>query len=261
MYIKSMGVNFIHSKDFITNRPNGTNEYILLLIRSKAIFKINGETIYANPNSVIVYKKGTPHLFCADNDIYINDWICFDFNDKSEEKIFKETGICFNTVYEVGDTTQLYLLINTIHREYINKSSYVDKITDNYLKILFYKISECINVRTTPYNHYYQKLTDLRNTIYTNPSGRWSIDELAKKLSLSSSYFQYLYKLQFNISPTADIIRSRMEYAKYMLTNTDYTVNKISEELNYGSDIQFIQQFKAVTKTTPLKYRKINTRL
>lgn len=256
MYIQSIGVNYIHNTNFVANRPNGSNEYILLLIRSKAIFKIDGQTTYVNPNSVIVLKKGTPHFFQADNEPYINDWICFDFHSSCDENLFNEIGFCFNSIYEVGDSTDCHLLINNIYREYLNKTDLTERIINNYLEILFYKISECLHTDITPYRNYHNKLINLRNMIYKNPSGRWTIDDLSKRLHLSNSYFQHLYKLQFHISPVADMIYSRIEYAKYLLTNTNYTISQISEELNYGTDIQFIQQFKSVTKTTPFQYRK-----
>ena len=58
------------------------------------------------------------------------------------------------------------------------------------------------------------------------------------------------------MAPIADMIHSRIEYAKDLLSSSDYTVKMIADELSYPSDIQFIQQFKSVTGQTPKTYRK-----
>ena len=92
--------------------------------------------------------------------------------------------------------------------------------------------------------------------IYDKPQAKWQVAELSQEIGISPSQFQRIYKARFGVSPIADTIAARIEYAKYLLTSTDYTVSRISEELNYKSDIQFIQQFKSVMKTTPSKYRK-----
>jgi len=47
-----------------------------------------------------------------------------------------------------------------------------------------------------------------------------------------------------------------MEFAKSLLLSTEYTINEISEILNYTNDTQFMRQFKSKTGMTPSKYRK-----
>ena len=255
MYITSMGINYRHNSDFVKDRPNGTGEYILLLIKTKAVFKFGKNEMHTKPNSLIIYKKGSPQFFRADNDIYINDWICFDMAD-NELSFFDNVGIKLDTVYELNNTVNVSLLIKNICHELLTCSIHKSVVISNYLDILFLKISECIKAQNNHWNFYSTKLSDLRNMIYDNPQAKWTVSELAKKAGLSQSHFQRLYKLEFGVSPIADTITARIEYAKYLLTSTDYTVVRIAEELNYKSDIQFIQQFKSVMQTTPSNYRK-----
>ncbi len=255
MYIRSMGVNHRHNSDFIKDRPNGTGEYILLLVKTKAVFKFGENEIHTNPNSLIIYKKGSPQFFRADNGIYANDWICFDA-EENEVSFFDDAEIKFDTIYELNDTVSISSLIKDIYHVQLSDSIYKSVITANYLEILFFKISECIKAQSKHWNFYGVKLSNLRNMIYNNPQAKWSVAELARKTGVSESQFQRLYKSRFGVSPIADVIAARIEYAKYLLTSSDYTVSRISEELNYKSDIQFIQQFKSVMKITPSNYRK-----
>lgn len=255
MHITSMGVNHRHNSDFVKDRPHGTGEYILLLIKTKAVFKFGKNEVNTKPNSLIIYKKCSPQYFRADNDIYINDWICFDMED-DEVSLFDRAEIKFDTVYELNDTVNVSSLIKNIYHELLSDSIHKSTVISNYLEILFLKISECIKAQNKHWNFYETKLNGLRSMIYDNPGAKWSVTELAQKTGLSSSQFQRIYKSRFGVSPIEDVITARIEYAKYLLTSTDYTVNRISEELNYKSDIQFIQQFKSVVQTTPSKYRK-----
>ena len=103
---------------------------------------------------------------------------------------------------------------------------------------------------------YFGELKSLRERIYENPSERFSVQSLADELHLSKSYFQHIYKECFGVPPTADIIHNRTEYAKQLLDSTAFSVSRISEKLGYGSDVDFIKQFRKQTGMTPLEYRK-----
>ena len=53
-----------------------------------------------------------------------------------------------------------------------------------------------------------------------------------------------------------DIITSRLEYSKYLLTGTDHTVSKISHMVGYENDVHFMYMFKKKTGLTPSQYRR-----
>ncbi|MNC73208.1 HTH-type transcriptional regulator GadW [compost metagenome] len=53
----------------------------------------------------------------------------------------------------------------------------------------------------------------------------------------------------------ADVIASRVEHAKYLLTTTDISVKKIAEMCGYASEIHFMRQFKQQLGLTPSQYR------
>jgi len=75
MKIIRAGYNYIHDKSFKIDRPNGTNDYIFLVVRSPWFFVLNGKkTEVVNP-CVFVYKKGTAQYYGALMQNYIDDWI------------------------------------------------------------------------------------------------------------------------------------------------------------------------------------------
>ena len=57
-------------------------------------------------------------------------------------------------------------------------------------------------------------------------------------------------------SNIAELKELDIEYGKYLLHNTDYTVSRVAEECGYRNDVHFMRQFKEITGSTPSQYRK-----
>ena len=96
----------------------------------------------------------------------------------------------------------------------------------------------------------------IRSKIYNQPYNNWTIGGLSHELTMCKSSFQHIYKDLFGVGPITDVIRSRTEHAKYLLSTTDISVKKISELCGYNNDIHFMRQFKKMTKATPTEYRE-----
>ena len=125
-----------------------------------------------------------------------------------------------------------------------------------YFELILLKISENINQQNTEHDHpHYDFFCKLRNEIQLAPQNRWAIDEISKKINLSRSHIQHLYKLFFNTSIISDIQSYRMEHAKYLLSATDMTVTGISQSCGYDNDVHFMRTFKKVTNMTPSEFR------
>lgn len=257
MIIKSIGYNFKHNKDFSITRPCGLNEYLLLIIRSTAIFKINGQDLHINPNSMILIDKNTPHSFYADSDLYINDWVALDVTDQ-ERFVYFENNIKLNTFFDSPNVSICSEMIRLIQAEEMSASTFKEKNIMNMLQIILNKLQD-VSMSCNHNKRYYNELRKQRENIYSHPTEKYTIESLSKQVNLSKSYYQYCYKSYFNLTPIADVINSRIEYSKQLLLSTNFSVSKIAEIIGYQNDIQFIKQFKSVTKTTPNKYRKICT--
>lgn len=256
MNLTKVSVNSSHDRNFFKDYSGETEHYLFLLIKSKAVFRINGDLIHVNPYTVIIYQLGTPQYFRADGETFVHDWLCFTL-EEGERGFFDRIGISMDTLYHLHEVTFFTELLRMIHTENLSNNLHKEISLSAYLQLLFCKLSESIHRPTgTGANLYQNRLQTVRSLIYDNPTRKWTVPELAAELSISVSYFQHLYKAQFNISPIRDVINSRIEYAKYLLTSSNYSVAQIAKELNYASDIQFIQQFKSITSSTPSSYRK-----
>lgn len=256
MDIHAVGFNFCHDSTFRITRPGGSGDFLLLIVHSCAVFRLDGKEILTSPNSIILYRGSSPQIYRAAGDIFSNDWIHFGL-DPSEIRDIENMGIPFDTVITCGDTTALSLFIKNIYCERYSANPHSVRSMHLYLQLLLIKLSEAIRSSDLTESYpYYEKLSALRIKLYRNPSKNYSITELAGELILSESYFQHLYKRFFGVGVIADVINARIEHGKYLLSGTDYPVCAVAEMCGYRSDVHFMRQFKHSTGLTPSQYRR-----
>ena len=255
MKLRCIGYNRGHNENFALSRPPRLIEYVMLVLRSRTFFVFGEEKIIAEKGAVMIFDKTTPHNFGACGEPFLHDWVTFDLTPE-ERKEALSRGIRFDTVLYPDNVHTLSELIRTLQYEkYSAHKSSVD-ITALYLKVLLLRLSDGIEKTEAPKKRYTDKLEALRTDIYSDPIRKRTVDGLAASINVSPSYFQHIYKEHFGISPIADLVKSRMEYAEYLLGYTDYSVKQISDRLGYPCDVQFISQFSRYAGQTPGKYRK-----
>lgn len=253
MEILSVGYDFRHGSLFALPRPNGMKCHLLLVIRSTALVVIRDMPQRVLPDSVIWISEGTPHGLYADAEAYINDWVEFTLTEA--EYAMYTSGMLPNTVYTTRDIPFLSDVVRLMQKESHTTGRFHEENMLSLLRLLLRKAQESA-AEVSPEKGYYPLLRQLRNDIYEHPDVHYTVEGLAARVHLSKSYFQYLYRSYFQISPIADVIRSRISYAKQLLVSSGYSVAEVAALLGYQNDMQFIKQFKSVTHTTPGKYRK-----
>ena len=116
MKIVNAGYNYRHPADFYISRSYGSGDYLLLILKTDAFFVFNNEKHIAPPNSVVLFKKGTPQLYGALSEEFVNDWIHFDIDDDEKNEIQK-LDIPFDTIMSVNSTTVFSEMIKNIFCE------------------------------------------------------------------------------------------------------------------------------------------------
>lgn len=256
MNIVNVGYNYTHPANFSINRPHGSGDYILLVLRTDAYFIFNSEKLVSPSDSVVIFKKGTPQFYGAISDEFANDWIHFNIS-KEEENEFKKLEIPFDTIIPINSVNVFSEFIKNIFCEKYSQNLYKEDSMDLYFHLLLRKLSEKIKSNTTEIEKsHFEELHKLRNKIQLSPQYNWNLNEICKTLHLSRSYIQHLYKNIFGVSIMADVLYGRIEYAKYLLSSTDFTIYNISDMCGYANDTHFMRLFKKMTGTTPSKYRE-----
>lgn len=253
MKINKVGINYTHNNKFIIDRPNGSGDYLFIQAKTPAVFILDGKKEYAEKDSIIIYKKGTPQKYFAQDNNYVNDFIHFDIDNEREIR-----NLPLDTLFKPPVIKPVNKLIKEIYLEYISKNVYRNESMNLLLKMLFVKVRELVIFEPHDnilYDHQ-DELLELRSKIYRHPEERWTVEKLSQKVNLSPSYFQRLYKQMFGITCISDVITSKIEYAKHYLSSTGCTVREISMMCGYDNYEHFMRQFKQLVGLTPTQYRK-----
>ena len=257
MQINNIGYNHVHDADLVIERPFGSGDYLLLLIKTPAVFTLDGKDILTESNSFMLYRKGTPQYYRASGAQFSNDWFHFDMSEE-ELSFIESLDIPFDQVKPLGDINDLSLIIKNMCSENYSSNKFKTESIRSYMKLFFIKLSEKLHSNNSTHpNSYYDKMSIIRTQIYKMPYYDWNIEGAAHQLTMSKSYFQHMYKKIFGTSVMNDVIQSRIEHAKYLLSTTDISVSQIAEMCGYKCSSHFMRQFKARMKMTPSEYREM----
>lgn len=259
MKINNVGYNHCHDADFFIDRPDGSGDYLLILLKSKAIFNINGKDIIAPENSVFIYPKGRPQYYrCLPQHTFENDWIHFDFSGDKQEDIFLSEGLVFETPLKM-DIHFLGYCVKMISYELNSNHLYREQSMQNYISLMLIKIKEYAEQgELMAFGNQYEMLSTIRRKIYAEPYVNRTIEYASHEIHMSKSTFQHEYRKQFGVSFIDDLINSRISYAKTLLSSTGLSIEEIAKQCGYRTYAHFSRQFKKKTGVTPSEFKNLN---
>jgi AraC-like DNA-binding protein len=79
---------------------------------------------------------------------------------------------------------------------------------------------------------------------------------LASACGLSRGYFNRLFRRQFGRTPQEYLVTRRIERARYLLLESDLSVQQVARSLGYRDVYFFTRQFKAHVGQPPLAFRR-----
>ncbi len=259
MRMDDIGYNHKHDQTFLIDRPDGAGDWLLLAVKTKSVFRIDGKDIYAPAGSFILFTPEYPEYYHGDKAEYIDDWMHFG-PDPDEEELIRSLGIPLNRITPLSDIKQISAILRNMCYEHYSAHRNRKESVDLYFRLLLYKLNECIDTAGTASSlsesKYFEKMMWLRESIYRWPAREWTIDDMAAEISLSRSRLQHLYSDTFGVSISKDITASRMDKARDYLRNPELSINEIAVLVGYGTPSYFNRQFKAAFGETPSQYRE-----
>jgi AraC-like DNA-binding protein len=95
--------------------------------------------------------------------------------------------------------------------------------------------------------------------MHADPAYRWTLQELAERVSMSRSAFALKFKETVGTSPMEYLTRWRMLLAGDRLTNSRDSISAIALSLGYESESSFSTAFKRVMGCSPRQYGRSET--
>ena len=257
--IGTIGYNYTHEEDFRMDRPEGPGAWLFLLVKSDAIFYINGKRNLVKKNSYVLLQPKTPCMYQGAKENYEDDWFFFNMTDEEKSELL-EKGLVFDTPVFLGNIEEISSLIHQISYNHFSADIYHEEIKILLTSVLFLKTAQQAKLKIIQSPDVLasknEKLTYLRTRLFEEPALFSGIDEMAAYMNLSRSGFQHLYSHTFGVSVIHDVIKGRIEKAKSLLSRTNFSITEISTKCGYKSEFHFMRQFKKETGLTPTEFRQ-----
>lgn len=256
MKINNVGYNHRHDADFFIDRPDGSGDCLLLLLKTDAIFKLDNKEITVKKDSFFLYPQGMPQFYrCVPKHEFANDWIHFCFEQDEEAQFMKR-----NIPYAQGIISEsiefLSWCIKAVADEFASQSPYSNENMQHYMWLIFNKVSDTLHLPDEKvHDSEHEMLLTIRHKIYAEPYIPRYIGWAAHEVRMSPASFQYYYKKTFGVTFVQDFINAKVEYAKMLLTTTNLTAHDIAGKCGYRNYEHFTRQFKERCGVTPLEYR------
>ena len=231
--------------------------YMFILTHSRAELSVNGSRKVFPAETAVVFDDSVRWECFPSDGALVCDWICFEAG--SDAEYLGTLDIPLNTPLCFADTDFISELVRNISSEFYSLGQRRGKMLDTLMKLLLVKLSDAGVSREETMqtaDPHYSSLAELRAKIYRNPQQRWNVDSMAAEVNMSRSYFQHIYRETFGVSCIADVINSKIEKAKEILSETACTVSQVAAMCGYDNEEHFMRQFKKATGVTPTGFRK-----
>lgn len=234
-----------HDCNFRVNRSSGYDCYLFLYLKTPALFNIGGLEMNVDARSYVLYKPFTPHFYSCLGDEYINDWMQFDADSLP-------SGVLSDVPVFLGDSVNISEYMRLVSEAFYrgNNRGYSYIIKAMFSEIAFVSGNSALQ------GSHYSELAQLRRDLYNHPEKKWIIKDAANEIHISEAYLQELYKKTFGIAFGQDVIKSRVEAAKELLSFTSMGAAEIGYKCGYNSPEHFSRQFSKAVGISPSEWRR-----
>jgi two-component system response regulator YesN len=165
--------------------------------------------------------------------------------------------IMLECLYEANSAINLLQLDISVDVEQLlypcNTYQDLKKSLINHVKLFFADLTESKNVSL---NELIEKFDQfIKSNLYNNIT----LQDLAEKFNLTSSYICRIFKSKFPTSPMDYYMNLKIEEAKkLLLSNKDILIKNISDALCFSDQFYFSKVFKMYTGMSPQEYKRDN---
>lgn len=221
-----------------------------LITKGCLLVKKDGQEYYAKENKMIFVPSNITYHQKVETTPYRYHSFLFSYLENEETKLVK-SPIIFTprkTDYYLDRYKQAYHL-------YITKPvSYKLKIRKIIYEVLDKICEETFLKETSPDGYYtIKKSVEYINENYADP--QICSETIASFSNITPTYFRRIFKKIHSVTPNKYINNLRINKAKIMLENTDYTIDEIAYRCGYNDYSYFSKVFYTHTGLAPSIYR------
>jgi len=244
------------SVDYHNLRENGQPGFNFVHFLSPALVILDDIEYRVTENACIIYSPHYKQEYKSMDDILLNNFLTFQTGDSD---FIARFNLPENEIFYIQNGDEITYILEYISWAVADKTEPHGMDIVERIYRLFNALSrQCIDNNPGQKRTYEnkQRFIALRDNMRANPAG-WTVAKMAKRVWLTQSRFSVLYSEFFKISPNADLMNMKVDYAKKLLMTTNTPIRSIAEMCGYKSVEYFIRLFSKNEKKSPLQYRKM----
>ena len=244
---------------FHLGRATTGEDHIFIHFLSSAEVLLKGEWVKLKKGACVFWRADTPQEYKSPDSALLHNYIHIKKSPSGQlENLLSLYDLSFETPYYPTDNTLVTELVQHIELELVRKQMHYTRLCDNKIEELLILLARNASIvdRVSVDSETYRRFTALRQQFHLDFHKDLSVDEMAAMVNLSPSRFYSLYRQIFNVSPKKDFLSIRIEHAKILMQNGNYSIREVAELAGYNNQYHFIRQFREVTGITPGKYIK-----
>lgn len=246
------GIDFPHEKGTFCERE-AFPHYLIACFSTPFLYEKNGKLLRGNPGELIIMSPGVEiyHGPQKSNESFVNDW--FQVVGEDFEDLIKKIELPENTSFSIGNPIFLKNQLKKIRDELLLKDTGYENIINCLITETIIELKR-LYVRHNENNSSLTRITSARESFLRHPEKEWSLKKMADISGYSVSRFSSLYLEHFGKPPKAELIASRIELAKQLLTYSKLSVTEISSRCGFKSIYYFSKYFKQAVGCTASEY-------
>jgi len=171
------------------------------------------------------------------------------------------TPFAFSKSPCLGKATDLSKLVTLSHQIFLefNQKEYNEFKVKTLFLTLLYEVSKQLHQskkKIMLHSQYYEGMTEICNYIKANPQEHFTVEDMSRKTKLSAGFFCKVFKEFTGETLVQFVNRTKIDYVKILLLDTNKTVDEIAYECNFCDATYLHTLFKKITGCTPAQYKK-----
>lgn len=247
-YIMMTGISDCDQNYYI-HREKSNLFSIECVLNGQGILETEDKKYIVGPKDTFILYKDTKHTYYTEDDQWLKIWLTFDgtvvqplfdsFFGGNRLDVIRDfdISIWIERIYQLAQENASYQLI-------------CDEAMIVLLRILQKYQKEKAKKDTEDLPH------QIRTWLDTHINTKLVLDDLCKELHYSKNYIITQFKNTFHVTPYHYYKNRKMEMAKEYLVNTNLSVEKISDLLEFSNAKHFSAGFKQRFGVSPTGFRK-----
>ncbi len=258
LFLKQNGIGFsgisVLRDEYEIKRSSYHSHLLVYTLEGSGWIVINGQKQIAQAGQLWICPKGEPHHYGLSSAVWKVFWLSL--KDIQPWSVIYQIG---NRLKQSVYGDKIFNAMESIFWEFNFRETYSDKAIQLFSEQILLYLERELRLETHIHDQQtIHKLYKLLNKINEQVNFPWTVEQLAEdsELFVSPGHFSRLCLKHLGKAPIKLVIELRMEKAKELLRNTDYSLDSISKLTGYQNPFALSAAFKRHFKCSPRQFRK-----